>query len=81
MHFKGALKQSPLEPGDMFYQKQKFTGLSLKPFTFILPFLLRNFLKSVGEILRLLTLSPQFGGFRRIDFIKNNILQKSSLAY
>ena len=34
--FQGTLKQSPSEPGDMFYQKQRFAGLSQKPFTFTL---------------------------------------------
>ena len=30
VHIQGALKQSLLEPDDMFYQKQKLTGLSQK---------------------------------------------------
>ena len=43
VHFQGALKQSPLEPDDMFYQKQKLAGLSKKSFTFILHVLFYTF--------------------------------------
>ena len=63
-HFQGALKQSPLEPDDMFYRKQKLAGLSQKSLTFMLhvlfyPFLLKTCFKSVGEPLYLLTVHPK----------------------
>ena len=34
VYFQGALKQSDLEPADMFYRKQKLAGLSQKYLTF-----------------------------------------------
>ena len=63
VHFQAALKQYPSEPDDMFYQEQKLAELSQKPFIFmlhVLPFLLRKFFKTVGELLHLLTLQPKF---------------------
>ena len=63
-HFQGALKQSPLEPDDIFYRKQKLAGLSQKSLTFMLhvlfyPFLLKTCFKSVGEPLYPLTVHPK----------------------
>ena len=56
MHFQGALKQSPLEPDDMFYRKQKLAGLSQKSLPLMLHVL---FYKTVGEPLHLLTVYPK----------------------
>ena len=35
VYFQGALKQPPLRPDDMFYQKRNFAGLGNKYFTFM----------------------------------------------
>ena len=64
MHFQGSLKQSPFEPDDMFYRKQKHPGLSQKSFTFMVhalfyAFFLRTFFKTVGEPLHQLTMDPK----------------------
>ena len=65
LHFQGAIKQSPSEPGDMFSQKKKKkknSRIILEAFHFyatyfILLFLFRKFFKAVEEVLHLLTLS------------------------
>ena len=64
MHFQVALKQSPLEPDDMFYRKQKLAELSQKSFTLMLHvlfyvFLLRTFFKTIVEPLHLLRVHPK----------------------
>ena len=43
VHFQDALKQSPLEPDDLYYQKQKLAGVSQKFFTFMLHVLFYTF--------------------------------------
>ena len=49
VHLQDALKQSPLEPDDMFYRKQKLSEiLHFYATCFISRFLLRTFLKKVG---------------------------------
>ena len=60
VHFQVALKQSPLEPKDMFYRKQELTEIfHIYVTCFILRFLLRTFFKTVGEPLYLLTVHPK----------------------
>ena len=60
MHFQVALNQSPLEPKDVFYRKQKLTEIfHIYVTCFILRFLLRTFCKTVGEPLYLLTVHPK----------------------
>ena len=57
MHFQGALKQSPSEPGEIcriIIESFHFYGTY-----FILPLLLRKFFKTVEEILYLLALPPK----------------------
>ena len=60
VHFQVALKQSPLEPKDMFYRKQELTEIfHIYVTCFILRFLLRTFFKTVEEPLYLLTVHPK----------------------
>ena len=49
VHFQDSLKQSPLEPDDMFYRKQKHAGLSQKSFTFMVHALFYAFIKDVFQ--------------------------------
>ena len=90
MHFQGALKQSPLEPDDMFYRKQKLAGFSHKSFTLVLHVLfynfLRTFFKTIGEPLHLLTVHPKLifrSTLKKAPIIpedRSYQAQKSSLA-
>ena len=43
VHLQDALKQSPLEPDDMFYRKQNLAELSQKSYTFMLHVLFHAF--------------------------------------